>query len=207
MALVNKSMIARAQDGRYTIHELMRQYAAEKLNLNPQFERESLEKHCHYYLNFLAERRQTLKTAQDFAILRELESEMENEMAAWYYGVDHRLDDLLLSAIYTFVYWYVVRAYIDKLKELTEYAIDKVDGPLFGLVFVGFSFSSPDTHRIHMYADQALPLVNDVNTPVEDVLFLLCMIGLLNRDETLIKHARIIVEAHEDPWLELIVYS
>ena len=52
--LNRKSMLRRTSTGRYEIHELLRQYAAEKLASNPAAEREIRGKHSETYCQMLA---------------------------------------------------------------------------------------------------------------------------------------------------------
>ena len=59
--LVSKSLVRRADFGRYELHELLRQYAAEKLDGGPSDALASTrERHARHYLGALAERRAAL---------------------------------------------------------------------------------------------------------------------------------------------------
>src|SRR3712207_4660149 len=61
-ALVNQSFVAAGQDGRYEIHDVLRQYAAEQLARAPEAVTRIHELHCAYYTNFLYDRREDVMT-------------------------------------------------------------------------------------------------------------------------------------------------
>jgi predicted ATPase/class 3 adenylate cyclase/tetratricopeptide (TPR) repeat protein len=54
--LVSKSLILCGPGGRFTIHELLRQYAMEKLSRDPEAEARLRERHCEYCATFVSER-------------------------------------------------------------------------------------------------------------------------------------------------------
>ena len=49
MSLVHKSLLLPSSPGRYGLHELLRQYAAERLDLAPEQEEGVQERHCSFY--------------------------------------------------------------------------------------------------------------------------------------------------------------
>lgn len=82
-ALVNKSLLRREADGRYLIHELLRQYAAQKLAEIPAEEAMLSDRHCHFYGAFLQARQSELKGERQLEALREIGGEIENIRAGW----------------------------------------------------------------------------------------------------------------------------
>ncbi len=62
-ALVDKSLLHRDRGGRYQMHELLRQYAAEKLAEAPAEQAATQDGHGRYYLEFLRQQEQWLKIA------------------------------------------------------------------------------------------------------------------------------------------------
>ncbi|MET7403795.1 BTAD domain-containing putative transcriptional regulator [Dactylosporangium sp. NPDC005572] len=52
--LVDQSLVAVGEDGRYELHELLRQYAAERLAADPDEEAETLRRHAGHYAALLA---------------------------------------------------------------------------------------------------------------------------------------------------------
>jgi tetratricopeptide (TPR) repeat protein len=106
-ALVDKSFLSRDQKGRYEIHQIVKQYATEKLAAAPCQRQATQDLHCDYYAHFLHQREETLKGSQQLAALDEIGAEIEDVRAAWGWAVTHvRLDAIALAAqgLYLF-YW------------------------------------------------------------------------------------------------------
>ena len=62
MALINKSFMTRNPVGRFEIHELLRQYGAEKLNERPNQRESTHNAHARFYSGYLIDRDARLKT-------------------------------------------------------------------------------------------------------------------------------------------------
>jgi predicted ATPase/DNA-binding SARP family transcriptional activator len=106
-ALVDKSFLSREQEGRYEIHQIVKQYAAEKLACAPREGQATRDLHCDYYAYFLYQREETLKGSQQLAALDEIGAEVEDVRVAWDWAVTRaRLDAIALAAqgLYLF-YW------------------------------------------------------------------------------------------------------
>lgn len=85
--LVDKALLRRTDSGRYELHELIRQFAAEQLHPIPGGEEAVQELHCAYYTAFLEEQAQALQTDQQKRALSALAADMDNIRAAWRYAV------------------------------------------------------------------------------------------------------------------------
>lgn len=88
-ALVDKSLVKRGTVGRFRMHELVRQFAAEKLVLQAAHA-DTAMRHADYFLALLAERGNALNTAQARAALTELQHEAENVRVAWAWRAQHQ---------------------------------------------------------------------------------------------------------------------
>jgi DNA-binding CsgD family transcriptional regulator/tetratricopeptide (TPR) repeat protein len=88
-ALVAKSLIRRDADGRYQLHELLRQYGSEKLATSPEAVSEAHTAHADYFLAYLNERHLMYQTAQQLRAIREIAAEYENIRSAWHWLIDH----------------------------------------------------------------------------------------------------------------------
>lgn len=87
--LMDKSLIRKgALPGRYEIHELLRQYAAEKLSHFPNEPTRTGQAHCHYYLQFVNHQTPRLKGAQQKEALVDIRQEIENIRTAWQWAVE-----------------------------------------------------------------------------------------------------------------------
>lgn len=89
-ALVDKSFLRRDPSGRYAAHEVLRQYAEEKLAQAGERERAG-RAHCEFFSRFLWERESSLVGAQQKEALPEIVADIENVRAAWQFAVDQRL--------------------------------------------------------------------------------------------------------------------
>lgn len=82
-ALAGKAMLHMAPDGRYRIHALVRQFAAEQLAAVPAELEACRARHAAYFMDFLAERSRALTGAGQMVALREIQEDMDNIRAAW----------------------------------------------------------------------------------------------------------------------------
>jgi predicted ATPase/DNA-binding SARP family transcriptional activator len=88
-ALIDKSLLNRTAAGRYEMHELLRQYAAEKLQETPLEAELVQDRHCAYYAAFLQEREGRLKGAEQLETLAEIGGDIENIRAGWRWAIAH----------------------------------------------------------------------------------------------------------------------
>lgn len=97
LGLVEKSMLRKMPSGCYEVHELLRQYAQEQLELIGESTR-TQQSHSHYYLAALCQREDDLKGHRQLAAVNEIESDFENLRTAWLWAVEHEvLADLAAS--------------------------------------------------------------------------------------------------------------
>src|SRR6266566_4879615 len=105
--LVAKSLLRRPDFGRFELHELLRQYAAEQLRLSPGEEADARERHARHYAAMLLERQAAL-VGPELAVARdELRGELDNLRAAaeWILAEDDDHVALsVLEAFYTFLW-------------------------------------------------------------------------------------------------------
>jgi predicted ATPase len=86
--LATKSLVRRPDFGRYELHELLRQYAAEKLaDESPDVLASTRERHARYYLARLAERREALVGAGLVQARDELRGDVDNLRVATEWAV------------------------------------------------------------------------------------------------------------------------
>lgn len=85
--LVDKSLLRLLPNGRYDLHELVRQYAESQL-VESGKEIEARTAHAHYYAKFMHEREPDLKGRRQEAAIHEIEADFENVRAAWVWAVE-----------------------------------------------------------------------------------------------------------------------
>jgi predicted ATPase len=82
--LVNKSLIRfDIGHGRYEIHELLRQYGAEKLAEQPELEASTYDHHSNYYLQMMAGFTDDLKGEGQLQAMSAIEADLDNVLLAW----------------------------------------------------------------------------------------------------------------------------
>jgi predicted ATPase/tRNA A-37 threonylcarbamoyl transferase component Bud32 len=88
-SLVNKSMLRRnADNGRYSIHELLRQYAERKLQEESLAE-ETRQAHAEYFADYMDERWVDIQGRRQVAGLRDIDLEFNNLRMAWLHLLHH----------------------------------------------------------------------------------------------------------------------
>jgi predicted ATPase/DNA-binding SARP family transcriptional activator len=123
LALVNKSLIRRTYDGRYDIHELLRQFAEEKLSADADAYQTTRTRHSHYYAERLEALDIDLKGARQIETLNTIERDMGNFRAAWSWAcLQHALD--LVSRLHTIIMLYfMMRSRGQEVRELCDEAL------------------------------------------------------------------------------------
>lgn len=109
MTLSAKSLLYRTAEGRYAMHELIRQYALEKLQASGQGIG-AAERHLHYFLQFVLAAREQLRGPNLVEWYNRLEQEHANVRAAltWAFTVDatsERIEQGLQLATANHRYW------------------------------------------------------------------------------------------------------
>ncbi len=98
-SLTSKTFLMRGPEGRYQMHELLRQYAAEKLASDLE-EKESIhDKHSAYYCAALKAWGKDLKGPNQIKVLAEIEADLGNTIAAWEWAAANRQLNRLAGAM------------------------------------------------------------------------------------------------------------
>jgi DNA-binding SARP family transcriptional activator/predicted ATPase len=103
--LIDKSLLRATAEGRYQMHELLRQFAAEKLAANPQQEAITRQKHSAYYLRFLRAREAQFVGQAQLAALNEISLEGDNVRTGWRWAVEQgylAAIDQAMESLYNF---------------------------------------------------------------------------------------------------------
>jgi len=128
--LVSKSLLRRPDFGRFELHELLCQYAAEQLHLLPAEEADARERHARHYATMLLERQAAL-IGPELAVARdELRGELDNLRAAaeWILTeADERAALEVLEAFNTFLWmhaWYEGAETLERLERTAGFDAD-----------------------------------------------------------------------------------
>ena len=89
--LVDKALVRRDPNtGRYSIHELVRQYAEEQLKLSVSDERSAHENHANYFADLMKAHWADVRGRGQNAALSKIEADFDNIRVAWNYWADHQ---------------------------------------------------------------------------------------------------------------------
>src|SRR5262245_24121695 len=102
-ALVEKSLLQSEAAGRFSIHELLRQYGMEKLRSYGESEA-SYARHSRYYAQLMGQHEAALKQALQLEAMRAIETDLENIRLAWEWSAKQQQGQLhtMLEALYLF---------------------------------------------------------------------------------------------------------
>ncbi|MBL8130769.1 MAG: AAA family ATPase [Anaerolineae bacterium] len=88
-ALVDKSLVHQDDGGRYFVHELLRQYAAEQLAAADQ-EEALQDAHAAWFADFVARCEPALQDSRQLSALNAIEADFDNVGAAWNHALARR---------------------------------------------------------------------------------------------------------------------
>jgi predicted ATPase/DNA-binding NarL/FixJ family response regulator len=109
-SLVDKSMLRVNRSGRYDLHELLRQYAEEKLSETNSVRDEIQDRHTTYYLDFVHETEAKLKGPEQIAALDEIEADLDNIRTAWQRASALKREQELNRAVDGLALFYMMRS-------------------------------------------------------------------------------------------------
>jgi predicted ATPase/class 3 adenylate cyclase len=99
--LVSKSLVRRVELGRFELHELLRQYAAERLAVEQAELAEARERHAGFYLGMIAARAEALLGEHMMEARDELRVEVDNLRAAAEWAVTQWSEDDARSVLWS----------------------------------------------------------------------------------------------------------
>jgi predicted ATPase/DNA-binding SARP family transcriptional activator len=115
--LVDKSLISLTRDGRYHLHELLRQFSADKLAAAPLEQTATSERHSTTFLTFLQEHEARFIGKQQKGTLDEIQAEIENVRAAWTWAVARGLVEGIDRALECLFQFYWLRSHFQEGEE------------------------------------------------------------------------------------------
>jgi len=108
-ALIDKSLVRRDLNGRFDLHELLRQYAGEKLALTAEAAATEA-RHSAYYLQLLHAQVERFSRTRQFEVLALLTPEADNVGAAWRWAVSQHQWAIIQSAALDLISWHDYQA-------------------------------------------------------------------------------------------------
>lgn len=125
-SLLTKSLLRRTSGGRYDLHELVRQYAADRLHENLAEEAATRNQHSDYYTNFAALQQKRLRGPHQLEALAEMSIEMENIRLGWRHAVRHRHSEAIRKPIRALWSLHEMRGWFQEGHALFGWASDEL---------------------------------------------------------------------------------
>ena len=98
-ALVAKSLIRRSGTGRYDLHEIIRQYAAERLTDQPKVKEDAQSLHGQYFIRFLGQEDLPLRSSMQRESLIKLVADIDNIRTALEWALAHQEFELIETGL------------------------------------------------------------------------------------------------------------
>jgi predicted ATPase/DNA-binding SARP family transcriptional activator len=127
-ALVDQSLVRRYPSGRYDMHELSRQYAAEKRAEVPGEKEKLLDRHSAYYVAFLQGVQEPLQGKHREKALAEIDREIENVRLAWRWLVSQERTAGIEKCVETLFLFYDLRGWLKEGEEAFRVAAERLAG-------------------------------------------------------------------------------
>jgi predicted ATPase/DNA-binding SARP family transcriptional activator len=121
--LVDKSLLHYdSQRDRYQIHELLRQYGAEKLAQNLLELNQVRDKHCTYFCDWLRQKEPMLTGTGQQTVLTEIGVDSENAQMAWYRAISNKDLDKLYRTVDSLALFYKMSGRYQEAEQATNEA-------------------------------------------------------------------------------------
>ncbi|MBI5670690.1 MAG: tetratricopeptide repeat protein [Chloroflexi bacterium] len=153
LTLTNKSLLRRDTNGRYGIHELLRQYAAEQLDGDAEPTRQA---HSRYYLALL--------TQDDTRTFDKIEADFENIRTAWGWAAEHGQAEAIETTLRPLFRFCIHRSRFQDAEKLFDQVLQLADRQV---IFLNA------TTRLHLreYRGKVRGLMGDFDGAVADLSF------------------------------------
>ncbi|MBI5667391.1 MAG: tetratricopeptide repeat protein [Chloroflexi bacterium] len=122
LTLVSKSLLRRNPFGRFEMHELLRQFAEDKLD--PAERERAYDRHSVYYASFMRDKAVELKGAGQLEALNTIEAEIDNIRIAWQRAFENRIVEKISSLITGLIIFYTMRSRVHESWEMLTWGIE-----------------------------------------------------------------------------------
>jgi predicted ATPase/DNA-binding SARP family transcriptional activator len=179
MSLINKSLLHPSLPGRYQLHELLRQYGAERLGFVADRGNAVRDRHCAHYSSALERWAADLKGARQREALDEMDLEIENGRAAWHWAVERRLVARLAQGAEGIWLYYSWRLRHQEGEAAFEAAVGALDGTksleaqrlraMCLILWSNFHLEQGRKHKTLRTARRGMALLRDLEAAGHDV--------------------------------------
>ncbi|MCB0165000.1 MAG: protein kinase [Anaerolineae bacterium] len=151
MSLVNKSLLQPISPGRFEMHELLRQFAAEKLKASGKTGA-ARRSHALFYARFLHQLEADLKGKKQVEALDQIDADFENVEAAWRWALDQKNYAVIGQSLRSLGYFCYFRSRSHAFKALFFQARNRLapgdqekPHPVWGRILLAeYFFAGPD---------------------------------------------------------------
>jgi predicted ATPase len=127
--LTNKSLMRQDGSGRYSIHNLIRRYAKEKLRSRPEEAEATPKRHCQFYMAFLQER-EIARGGDLRQIVGQLSREVDNIRAGWQWAVEQKDSAALAGGLDGLWSFYEIRGWFQEGEAAFRQAVNSLGGSM-----------------------------------------------------------------------------
>ncbi len=226
--LVSKSLVRHSSDGHYDLHELIRQYALERLSEHPEEEMATQARHGRYYMTWFGNQDKRLRSSAQHESLAELTVEMENIRVAWDWAIAHSEYTLIEQSLRTFAMLYDTRGWLqegfDTLgqsinaleTDLNQFALDRSNQIAMGHLLTAralFAYRLSKNELAQAMLERSLDILRPLNEArmlPEPLTFLgtvMILIGSFDRAMELLKEGNEIAQEVGDQWFAAMCQS
>jgi predicted ATPase/DNA-binding SARP family transcriptional activator len=215
--LVDKSLLHRTPAGWYEVHELLRQYVAEKLAATSAAWETAHDRHAAYYAATLQQWAADLKGPRQQTALAEMDTEIENARAAWDWAVEQGRVEWLDQAIDGLCRFYEWRGRRQEGEVACRAAAQKLamasgEGLRVWAKTLAWQSGFSETERANQLLRQSLALLERSQLANEDIwaekAFILLQMGVmawvsagdLETERRLLKQSLALYQALGDQW-------
>jgi predicted ATPase len=125
-ALMDKSLVHRQSSGRYEIHPLLNQYAAEKLASDTELTVRFMENYTDYYVDWISRLNHKLKGGTQLEALNTLRKDAKNLISLWQWLVSKRDYERLKQVVPTAIAYYELHNRYSETTEMTRLLKDSI---------------------------------------------------------------------------------
>lgn len=128
LTLVDKSLLRSEGAGRFSMHELVRQFAAEALSTQPPVADAVYQRHLTYYTQWLQQQRSRLHRKEQKQVLGEILVDLENVRTAWLRALEQQQMSAVDAALDTLADVYELCGWFHEGETLFTAAVTCVQG-------------------------------------------------------------------------------
>ena len=168
--LLDKSLLRRDGNGRYDIHELLRQFAAEKLAVwQNNIASQTRQQHSAYYLRFIAAQKHLFSQSTTGMSWEAAQAEIDNVRQAWEWAVAHARWDEIGKAVDGLSLYYHMHGLYQEGLTVFSAASAQMESELDGKTAVAAANMAPSVVTLNQLHLQQIRILEAQNS-YEDAL-------------------------------------